>query len=71
MSGACPIKHFEAVKELTYMHKGFFVTPQHRFVRPLNKGTQLLSTLSYNQEHLPYPSQVLLLLRPWWICTKG
>ena len=46
-------------------HNGrtFFVHPQHRFVRPLNKGMQLSSTLSYSQEQLPYPSQVFLLLR--------
>ena len=44
----------------------WFVRSHHHFVRPLNKGTQLSSTLSYSQEQLPYPSQVLLLLRPWW-----
>ena len=48
----------------------FFVRPQHRFVRPLNKGTQLFSTLSYNQEQLPYPSQVFLQLTPWWTGNK-
>ena len=39
----------------------FFVRPHHRFVRPLNKGTQLSSTLSYSKKQLPYPSQVFLL----------
>ena len=43
----------------------FFVHPHHHFVSPLNKGTQLSSALSYNQEQLHYPSQVFLLLRPW------
>ena len=44
----------------------FFVCPQHRFVRPLNKGKLLSSTLSCNIEQLPYTSQVFLLLGPWW-----
>ena len=45
------------------------------FVRPLNKGMQLFSTLSYNQEQLPFPGQVFLLLSPrgikafYSICT--
>ena len=48
----------------------FFVCPHHRYVRPLNKGMQLSSTLSYSQEQLPYPSKVFLLLRPWWTGSK-
>ena len=38
------------------------------FVRPLNIRMQLFSILSYNEEQLPYPSQVFLLLRP---CRTG
>ena len=48
-----------------------FVHPGHRFVHPLNKRTQLSSTLRNNQEQLPYNSQVFLLLRPWWMRGKS
>ena len=49
----------------------FFVHPHHRFVRPLNIGTQLFSTRSYNQEQLPYPSQVFSLLRSLWTGSES
>ena len=39
----------------------FFVRPHHRFVHPMNKGTQLFS---FNQEQLPYPSHCSCFLGP-------
>ena len=42
-------------KDTEFLQKvlSYFVSPHHRFVRPLNKETQLSSTLSYDQEQLP------------------